>query len=432
MSRFIALFAPLIANTLSVIDAFAPQRNSRDKVIVGVDYYPEQWPLSQMVNDIRNIKQNLGADIIRVGEFMWSSIEPADGVFNFTLLDAILDAAESEGLKVMLGTPTATFPAWMYSSHAEEIVQVGPDSSNGFAGTSPSFGGRRQYSFDSDLYRQYASRVVQQLASRYVNRSVIHSWQIDNELGHEGSDLDFSNMTQSHWRTWLKLKYEDDIDILNSEWGNIFWGVTYGSFEQISLPRFTIPGSPPNPNQSFRSNMSPGMLLDYRRFRADSISSFAKEHVDIIREEQLKLLNTSGTTSNQLITTNSPGGIWGKAMNSNLFFNSIMDFVSYDNYPVWGGSLAPQVPSLVAMTLDMVRCWGQYDSGSFRGYTITEQLIGAQGHDIIGYTPRPNQAIAWSSQTFAHGGNALLFFRYRAAVFGQEEYCYGILDQTVG
>jgi beta-galactosidase GanA len=49
-----------------------------------------------------------------------------------------------------------------------------------------------------------------------------------------------------------------------------------------------------------------------------------------------------------------------------------------------------------------------------------------QGHDIIGYTPRPQQSVAWSAQTLAHGATQLLFFRYRAAVFGQEEFCYGV------
>ena len=42
------------------------------------------------------------------------------------------------------------------------------------------------------------------------------------------------------------------------------------------------------------------------------------------------------------------------------------------------------------------------------------------------YTPRPDQIVAWSAQTLAHGANALLFFRYRAAVYGQEEFCYGV------
>ena len=32
-----------------------------------------------------------------------------------------------------------------------------------------------------------------------------------------------------------------------------------------------------------------------------------------------------------------------------------MDFVAYDNYPVWGGSLKPNAPSLVALSLDHMR-----------------------------------------------------------------------------
>merc|ERR1712166_360843 len=64
------------------------------------------------------------------------------------------------------------------------------------------------------------------------------------------------------------------------------------------------------------------------------------------------------------------------------------------------------------------------------GFMISEQLIGAQGHDIIGFTPRPQQVVAWSAQTLVHGATGLLFFRYRAALFGQEQFCYGILDHT--
>jgi beta-galactosidase len=62
---------------------------------------------------------------------------------------------------------------------------------------------------------------------------------------------------------------------------------------------------------------------------------------------------------------------------------------------------------------------------------VIEQLIGAQGHDIIGYTPRRGQAAAWSmAALLAHGAHGLLFFRYRPALFGQEEYCYGVLDHS--
>lgn len=54
--------------------------------------------------------------------------------------------------------------------------------------------------------------------------------------------------------------------------------------------------------------------------------------------------------------------------------------------------------------------------------------MGAQGHDITGYLPRPNQAKMWSYQAMAHGCSSLLYFRYRSATKGAEQFCYGILD----
>ena len=106
------------------------------------------------------IKNELGADVVRVGEFMWTHLEPYDGVFNFTLMDAIIDAAEAQGLKVLLGTPSATMPAWLHAAHGADVLQKGPDAGEGYEGAIPSFGGRRQYSFNSKTYISYAVRIA--------------------------------------------------------------------------------------------------------------------------------------------------------------------------------------------------------------------------------------------------------------------------------
>jgi beta-galactosidase len=156
----------------------------RAQVQVGVDYYPEQWPEDEMLADMHSIRNDLGADIIRVGEFMWQEIERQDGVFNFTKLDSILDAAASLGLRVMLGTPTATMPAWLYEQHPD-VVTVGPDSPDGYKAAAPVFGGRRQYSFNSATYLAYAKRLVAKLVERYGQHPAVAVWQVDNELGHE-------------------------------------------------------------------------------------------------------------------------------------------------------------------------------------------------------------------------------------------------------
>lgn len=54
--------------------------------------------------------------------------------------------------------------------------------------------------------------------------------------------------------------------------------------------------------------------------------------------------------------------------------------------------------------------------------------MGAQGHDITGFLPRPNQAKMWSYQGMAHGCNSMMYFRYRGATKGAEQFCYGVID----
>lgn len=374
------------------------------RIAMGVDYYPEQGLFEDFEPDMKAIKEDLGADFVRVGEFMWHLLEPANGAFNFTLLDSVVDLAETIGLEVMLGTPTATAPIWLYTAHPD-IFARRPDT-----GDDTAWGGRQQRSFNSPVYSRYSKRIVTKLAERYGQRKALTFWQVDNEMGNEQSDLDFSNVAQDAWRVWLRKKYGSNIDKLNEKWGTVFWSATYDAFSEI-------PGAAQT-SMEFRSNMSPGMLLDYRRFRADSIADFANMQVAILREKQVV----------GCITTNINGGYWGRAIDHNTIYEK-MDFPAYDNYPVWGGSLEPDAPGKVALMLDTVRGWAPQKDRT-AGFMVAEQLIGAQGHNIIGYTPRPDQIVAWSTQALLHGATSLAFFRYRAANIGQEMFCYGILDQT--
>ncbi len=57
-----------------------------------------------------------------------------------------------------------------------------------------------------------------------------------------------------------------------------------------------------------------------------------------------------------------------------------------------------------------------------------EQLSGAQGWSRIGYLPRPGHIRLWTHQAVARGAEAIVYFRFRAAHFGTEEFCHGIID----
>ena len=44
----------------------------------GVDYYPEHWDSKRLKSDLKIIKEN-GMEVIRIGEFIWSDVEPEEG-----------------------------------------------------------------------------------------------------------------------------------------------------------------------------------------------------------------------------------------------------------------------------------------------------------------------------------------------------------------
>ena len=89
---------------------------SPDTTIVGVDYYPEQWPLARMAADLHSIKHDLGADMIRIGEFMWSTLEPAGEM----LLNHTTTAASSSA-RLPPHTSPASSPHLLPSHHRAVI-----------------------------------------------------------------------------------------------------------------------------------------------------------------------------------------------------------------------------------------------------------------------------------------------------------------------
>ena len=87
---------------------------------VGVDYYPEQTDRALWDEDVRLMKE-LGVNVIRMAEFAWTMMEPADGEFDFSFWDEVVDTFGKD-FDVILGTPTATPPAWLISSTASSAA----------------------------------------------------------------------------------------------------------------------------------------------------------------------------------------------------------------------------------------------------------------------------------------------------------------------
>ena len=79
---------------------------------LGVCYYPEHWPEQWWRDDARRMRE-LGISYVRIGEFAWSRIEPRRDQFEWEWLDRAMNVLGDAGLKIVLGTPTATPPKWL-------------------------------------------------------------------------------------------------------------------------------------------------------------------------------------------------------------------------------------------------------------------------------------------------------------------------------
>ena len=79
------------------------------KRALGTCYYPEHWPREIWQEDARRMAE-AGLSWVRIGEFAWSRLEPGPGDLRFDWLDEAIDVLGGAGLKVVLGTPTATPP----------------------------------------------------------------------------------------------------------------------------------------------------------------------------------------------------------------------------------------------------------------------------------------------------------------------------------
>ena len=352
----------------------------------GVDYYPEQWPEERWAIDAR-LMAEAHFNVVRLAEFAWSKMEPVEGQFDFEWLDRAIGMLQSQGMKVVLGTPTASPPPWLMRK-SPELFRVRED------GARVTFGNRREYCPNNDVYQEHTQRIVTAMAERYAGHPAVIGWQIDNEFG----DRCYCPACAQKFQTWLRGRYEA-LEELNQKWGTVFWSHIYTDWSEIPLP-LTTGGSP-----------NPGLALDFYRFCSDSYVAYQQIQIDILRAR----------CPDQFITHNLMGFNYDRLNYFDLARD--LDFVAWDNYPRMQWTMERGVdPSASALSMDTMR------GLKSKNIWVMEQQAGSGGWEMISVAPRPGELRLWAYQAIAHGADAILFFRWRTARYGTEQYWHGLLD----
>ncbi|MGA7913883.1 MAG: beta-galactosidase, partial [Candidatus Acidiferrales bacterium] len=200
----------------------APPRNA---LHLGTAWYPEQWPESRWEEDLK-LMEAAHITFVRVGEFAWSRMEPAEGKFEFAWLERAISAAARHHIAVVLGTPTATPPAWLTQKYPDTL-RVEPD------GQRVTHGNRAHASVTSPRYREFCRQISEQLAIHFGHDPNVIGWQIDNEYGY--ALMSYDELTKKQFDDWLAVKYKT-FDSLNDHWTTAYWSQTYDNWSEIPIP----------------------------------------------------------------------------------------------------------------------------------------------------------------------------------------------------
>ncbi|MDG4831989.1 beta-galactosidase [Solwaraspora sp. WMMD1047] len=351
------------------------------RLCYGGDYNPEQWPEAVWADDVE-LMRRARVNLVTVGVFAWSRLEPAAGAYDFGWLDRVLDLLHDGGVRVALATPTASPPPWFSLAHPDALPVTAD-------GVRLHHGSRDTYCPSAPAYRSAALRIAGALATRYRDHPALALWHVHNEY----SAACHCAHSAAAFRRWLRHRH-GDLATLNDAWDTSFWSQHYGDWEQIGTPRAT------------RYLANPGHELDFRRFCSDELLAAYTDQRDLLRT----------VTPDVPVTTNYVLGGWVPVDHAR--WSAEVDLVAIDHYPSQVGIGAEEQTALAA---DLARSWARRSPGG-PGWLLMESapnLIYTAGRM---HTKEPGRMARHSLAHVARGSRGAMFFQWRAPRGGAERF----------
>lgn len=227
-----------------------------DKLYFGAAYYSEYLPYDRVEKDME-MMEKAGMNVIRIAESTWSTLEPQEGVYDFTHIDRMLDAAARHHISVIVGTPTYAVPTWLVKKYPDilAITQNGRER----------YGHRQNMDITNPDYLSHAERVIRVLMEHVKDVPHVIGYQLDNETKSYGTA---GPRVQAMFVDYLKEKFPD-IDEFNHEFGLDYWSNRVNDWEDFPDVRGTI-------NQS--------LAAEFCKFQRSLVTKFLSWQADIVRE----------------------------------------------------------------------------------------------------------------------------------------------------
>ena len=360
-----------------------------DRLIFGCAYYDEYMPYERVDKDMSMMK-SAGITTIRIAESTWSTLEPQPGVFDFSHVDRVLDAAGRFGIQVIVGTPTYAVPSWLAAMHPDALADT-PKGHN-------RYGARQIMDIVNPSYRYYGERVIRKLISHVSDNPQVIGYQVDNETKYY--DCVSPDMQRLFVKD-LRRRFDDDLDRLNAAFGLDYWSNRIDSWEDF-------------PDLTGTINASLGSAFD--RFRRSQVSRYLAWQAGIVREY---------AREDQFVTHNfdfdwGPGWSYGIQPAVDHFEAAeCLDVAGVDIYHPTEDDLTGKE---IAFGGDMTR--------SLKGganYLVLETE--AQGQN--GWLPYPGQLRLQAYSHLASGADGVMYWHWHSIHNSFETYWKGLLSQDM-
>lgn len=227
-----------------------------DKLYFGAAYYSEYLPYDRVEKDME-MMEKAGMNVIRIAESTWSTLEPQEGVYDFTHIDRMLDAAARHHISVIVGTPTYAVPTWLVKKYPDilAITQNGRER----------YGHRQNMDITNPDYLSHAERVIRVLMEHVKDVPHVIGYQLDNETKSYGTA---GPRVQAMFVDYLKENFPD-INDFNHEFGLDYWSNRVNDWDDFPDVRGTI-------NQS--------LAAEFCKFQRSLVTKFLSWQADIVRE----------------------------------------------------------------------------------------------------------------------------------------------------
>jgi beta-galactosidase len=381
----ISLTLALSVCPVQIAVAAAPRM---DTILYGVSYYHEYMPYERLEKDVQMMKE-AGITVVRMGESSWGLWEPREGQFDFAWMDRIVERMRQAGIKVIMGTPTYSIPAWLYHKHPEVLVTR-------LNGERATYGMRQNMDITNPTYRFYAERVIRQILNHYKDNPAIIGYQIDNETAPYGTA---GPNVQVAFVEYLKKKF-GTADQLNKVWGLNYWGQRVNDWDELP-PRAGI--------------LNPGYKLEWERYQHQIVTDFLAWQARIVGEYK---------RADQFICHNFVGGV--RTEIDEFEIAKHLDIAGVNPYHPWDVGADADDGEAWALSGDLARSLKQ------NNYLITETNAQTIGWDSkTQFPPYDGQIRLNVYSHLSSGANMVAYWHWSSIHYGQETYWKGVLSHDL-